>query len=301
MKKWILLFIGVGLLLFMIPYLLRGEDQIAEEKVCELFITVQGVEEPLPLEEYVKGVVAAEMPIRFELEALKAQAIAARTYALRSTNFGTIAIEASTRQQVFKSLEEREQAWSGDHKTYEAKLEEAVSETAGKVLMHDGELITAMFHASSNGQTESSENYGGQALSYLQSVSSPEQLEQVQKFPIVELNKLLSVNWGASEWRIVAANLKRNSSGRVATVEGVGAKWSGREFRDLLGLRSTAFIMDVDTGSNEVAFTVTGYGHGVGMSQEGANLLAQDGMKVEDILKHYYTGVEISPVKCEEK
>lgn len=301
MKKWIVIFVVVGGLLFMVPYFFRGETLTGEEASCELFITVAGVAEPLALEEYVKGVVAAEMPIRFELEALKAQAIAARTYAVRSTNYGAIAIEASTRRQVFKSLEERTEAW-GDvdqAETYEEKLVEAVSATAGKVLMHEGELITAMFHASSNGQTESAENYGGRAVAYLQSVSSPEKLVQVQKFKVAELNEMLGVDWSVGEWQRVSGLLERNSSGRVSTVKGAGFEWSGREFRDLLGLRSTAFEMVVDILAREVSFTVVGYGHGVGMSQEGANLLAKDGMAAEEILKHYYSGVKIVPLKCE--
>lgn len=301
MKKWIILMGVVGTLLFMVPYLFRGEEQTGEEASCEVLITVEGVTEPLSLEEYVKGVVAAEMPIRFELEALKAQAIAARTYAVRSTNYGAVAIEASTRQQVFKSFAEREEAWGKTDvaASYEEKLEEAVSKTAGKVLLHEGELITAMFHASSNGQTESAENYGGRSVAYLQTVSSPEKLEQVQKFEVSELNELLGVEWSIREWRQVSESLARNSSGRVAAVEGNGFEWSGREFRDLLGLRSTAFEMEVDARLGEVAFTVVGYGHGVGMSQEGANLLAKDGMQAEEILTHYYTGVKVAPLACE--
>lgn len=290
---------AVGLLLFVVPYLFRGEAKVGEEASCELFITVEGLEEPLLLEEYVKGVVAAEMPIRFELEALKAQAIAARTYVVRSTNYGATPIEASTRRQVFKSFDEREKAWGESAaEGYEEKLVRAVSETAGKVLLYNGELITAMFHASSNGQTESAVNYSGREVAYLQSVQSPEKLSEMKKFSVAELNEVLGVDWSVGEWVRVSDSLVRNSSGRVAEVEVAGFEWSGREFRDLLGLRSTGFKIAVDTQRGEVTFMVDGYGHGVGMSQEGANLLARDGQGAEQILKHYYTGVEIAPLVC---
>ena len=301
MKKWIG-FVGAGLLLFAVPFLLQDDDKKEivdkEAAACEVLITVEGVDEPLALEEYVKGVIAAEMPIRFEMEALKAQAIAARTYAVKSTNYGASKIEASTRRQVFKSADERAISWKDEATAYEKKLKQAVEETAGEVLVYDNELITAMFHASSNGQTESSENYGGSDVPYLKSVDSPEKLVQVQSFKLAELNRLLGVNWKAADWQAIGQRLERNNSGRVSTVSYGNFKWTGREFRTLLGLRSTAFEVTVDSDSGTVHFTVAGYGHGVGMSQEGANVLAQDGLPAEEILLHYYEGVAVEQLEC---
>ena len=168
------------IVMFFIPViLLRGpgaEPQKEEEKndaSCPIDIKVVGVDEPLALEEYVKGVVAGEMPIGFQPEALKAQSIAARTYALRSTNYGENPIARDVSAQVYKSAEERKKQWGKKFRENEKKLTAAVEATTGDVLLYNDELISAMFFSTSNGQTEAAENFSGSDVPYLQSVDSP--------------------------------------------------------------------------------------------------------------------------------
>lgn len=288
MKKLVIVVVVI-LFLFFLPFLYREKTE-----ECEYFIEVEGEKEPLSLEEYVKGVISAEMPVVYDLEALKAQAIAARTYVLKSTNYGQIPIEASTRKQVFKNEQQREEGWKENTKEYEAKLEKAVKETKGQILTFNDELITAMFHASSNGQTESAENYGGTAYPYLQSVSSPEEAITTVSFTIAELNEKLSSSFTVQQW--ANAEMIKNSSGRVETLKVGNKQWSGREVRTLLELKSTDFRIGIKEGN--IIFTMSGYGHGVGMSQVGANELAKKGSNAEDILAHYYKGTTLNKLNC---
>lgn len=290
MKK-IVITISVILLLFFLPFSFLTKEKT---ETCEYFIEVEGEKEPFSLEQYVKGVISAEMPASYDLEALKAQAIAARTYVLKSTNYGQIPIEASTRKQVFKNEQQRQEAWKEKTKEYEAKLNKAVKETQGQILTFNDELITAMFHASSNGQTESAKNYGGTEYPYLQSVISPEEAITNVNFSIEDLNEKLSSSFTAQHW--ANAKIIKNSTGRVETLIVGNKQWPGREIRTLLQLKSTDFKIELKGG--EVTFTTSGYGHGVGMSQVGANELAKKGANAEEILSHYYKGTIVNKLNC---
>lgn len=298
MKKSILF---VCVVLFFVPYILFSKstnEKLAQSSplACEPTIRIAAIDEALPLEQYIKGVVAAEMPIQFEMEALKAQAIAARTYALKSTNFGETPIEATTNHQVFQTVALRKEKWKSDEaiKTNEKRLEQAISETAGQVLYFEDELITAMFHASSNGQTESAKKYSGADLAYLKSVASPENKVTVQTFTLNELSDLLGRSISLRD--LLEVRLIKNDTGRVKEVLLGGQAWTGRQFREKLGLRGTDFTIRV--AGQDVHFTVSGYGHGVGMSQEGANALAKQGIQAAEILSHYYAGTKIAPFVC---
>lgn len=291
-----MLFLGC-LLLFIVPFSIKSDDvqrkplQV-EEAACEVVIQVG--EQRVPLETYLVGVIAAEMPASFHLEALKAQAIAARTYALKKTEFGERPIEGSTAHQAYETKEERAEKWQAVFAQYESKIEQAVRETEGLVALYEGELITAMFHAASFKVTESAKNYSGYPLPYLQSVTTTEGVTEEQHYGTTELNQKLAANF--TEQQYAQARLSHNDSGRVATVKIGQKQWSGREFRELLSLKSTAFTISLVEG--KIHIESNGYGHGVGMSQYGANEMASRGEQAENILKHYYKGIEIRTYTC---
>ncbi|WP_318617019.1 stage II sporulation protein D [Sporosarcina sp. YIM B06819] len=266
-------------------------------ELCPVMITVAGMDKPIPLEEYVVGVVAAEMPITFQEEALKAQAIAARTYALRTTDNGNRPIAADVSAQVYASEAQRKERWKKEFKRNEKKVRTAVKATAGDTLMYENKMISAMFFSTSNGKTETAQNFSGSDIPYLQSVDSPGEedvaatVERKSTMALAEWNNLIGSEWDAEQFK--SLQLVRNPTGRVQKAVTSGFEASGREMRDLLGLASTDFDIAFDVTNQIVHVTTTGYGHGVGMSQYGAEAFAQKGWTAEDILLHYYTGTEI--------
>lgn len=309
MRKLWAISLGLILLLFFIPLLLlRGtsaeplkkEDKEAAE-ACPIEITVSGVDRPLALEEYVKGVLAGEMPISFHEEALKAQAIAARTFVLKTTVNGKNPIAKDVSAQVFRSESERKKRWGKEFKKNEEKISAAVEATKGDIIVFEDELISAMFFSTSNGKTETAENYGGNDVPYLQSVESPGETnvapayEQETKITLEKWNEAFGNVWTAETFK--SLQLVRNSTGRVQKVNADGLEADGREIRELLGLRSTDFDIAFDVSNGIVLVKTLGYGHGVGMSQYGAETYAQQGWKAEKIVQHYYTGTTIKNLK----
>ena len=262
---------------------------------CEIYIKIANSDIEIPLEQYIVGVISAEIYPSFDNQAIRAQAVAARTYALYNTDYGKNAIEPSTAHQVFMDEAKRREKWQQSFAQYEQKMLEAVEDTKGEVLLYNGELITAMFHAASSGQTESAKNYSGNDIPYLQSVVSSEVEKSDVFYSYDQLNERLQVRWSPAQYKAIV--LETNSSGRVAYVEGHGKRWTGREIRELLQLKSTAFQwVFTDKG---VSINVSGYGHGVGMSQQGANVLAKQGKNYEEILKHYYKGVQLHKIDAD--
>lgn len=310
MKKIWVFIIGLGLfvlLLFSFPLLIIQKSPFVEVAhlpkevaVCPFEITVEGVDKPMPLEAYVHGVVAAEMPVTFHEEALKAQALAARTYALRNTKKGTQPIAKDVSAQVFYTEEERKKNWGKAFTKNEEKIKKAVESTAGEVILYEEEMISAMFFSTSNGQTEAAKNFSGVDIPYLQSVESvgEEALTSTYKaetkISLGEWNEALSVNWDAKTFE--SLRLIRNTSGRVQRIEADGFKKEGREVRDQLKLRSTDFDIAFDITNNVVLIDTVGYGHGVGMSQYGAEALAQQGFTAPNIISHYYEGTSIKKI-----
>lgn len=264
----------------------------------------------LDLEDYVAGVVAGEMPASFEAEALKAQAVAARTYALskimRAEESGNSADHPDaplcddTHCQVYRNEEEllelKGQYWMD---TGWQKILSAVDETAGQVMYYEGSLVEQpLFHSSSGGQTENSEDVFVSALPYLRSVESlyegeaPYQSETIS-VSLATFIKKVSDTYGASS--VSSGTIKilsRSEGGRVDRIQVGDKTLTGRNIRDLFGLRSANFTFAFD-GNENIVFTTRGYGHGVGMSQWGANGMAQAGFEYAEILKHYYSGVTI--------
>ena len=283
MKKYILPLIIV-VLLFLIPLQFKKKSMPEVVEACEMSITFAESNETMPLEQYLVGVLAGEMPASFELEALKAQAIAARTYAIHQTNYGVSPIKQTTAHQVYK--EEL-------NPKYEKKLKKAVKETKNQILTYNGQPITAMFHAASNGLTESSENFSGTPIDYLVAVTSPEEHTDVETFTLAQVNQALQGSFTLAQ--IGQAAITRNTTNRVETITIGKRSWNGREFRELLGLKSADFTITVDTA---IHIQTKGYGHGVGMSQYGAEALAAEGKSAEEIVQHYYPNTKLEQLAC---
>ena len=257
-----------------------------------------------PLEDYLVGVVAAEMPADFEPEALKAQAVAARTYTLycmRTGRHGGADVCADYRCcQAWKSDAAMREGWGEAYEDKLARIRTAVEATSGEYLCYGGGAVFAAFHSSSAGFTEDCGAIWS-GLPYLVSVSSPEDAGTVPGFvstaersPLDFRDTLLSVSpeadfsGGPETW---LGELRRDASGRVSEAVIGGAAFSGVKLRELFALRSTAFDLAYTDGI--FRFTVTGFGHGVGMSQYGANVMAAQGADYRTILAHYYPGTEL--------
>ena len=272
--------------------------------------------EEMTLGAYLVGVVRAEMPASFEGEALKAQAVAARTYTLYKMqtggNHGDTAdiCTDSTCCQAYISEEDARNNWGENADAYEEKIEAAVRETDGEAILYGGVPILAVFHSSSAGQTRSSAGLTRPAgevwqsdLPYLQPVESPEPGDSIPnyysrvEFTAEEFReKVLSSYLEADlsgEMGSWLQNAAVDTAGSVETVDVGGVTMKGSTLRSVLGLRSACFEWEVEDG--KLVFYVTGYGHGVGMSQYGANQMAKEGADYREILTHYYTGVTVEP------
>lgn len=261
----------------------------------------------MDLGSYLVGVVRAEMPASFEQEALKAQAVAARTYTLYKMESGGNHGEAadictdSTCCQAYISEEQARTNWGASADAYEEKVEKAVKETDGQAVLYGGEPILAVFHSSSAGLTRAAGEVWLNDLPYLQAVASPENSESIPNYySRVEFTeeqfreKFLAAHPEADFSGNVDTWLRSavvDDAGSVETVCVAGVTVRGSELRSILGLRSACFEWEVQNGS--LVFFVTGYGHGVGLSQYGANQMAAEGADYREILTHYYTGVTV--------
>lgn len=245
----------------------------------------------LELEEYVLGVVGAEMPASFNIEALKAQAILARTYALKSIKNGK-KLTDTVSTQAYKDNSELQKLWKNDYTKYYEKIKKAVNETKGKVILYNNEYIDAVYHSTSNGKTENSKNVWKNSLPYLVSVDSSwdKNVKSYKKETIFEINEFCNILKLDVE-ETITYEIIHNETGRVRQITINNKTFSGTEFRNLLKLRSTDF--EIEINDEKVKVTTYGYGHGVGMSQYGANEMAKQGYSYIQILKHYYTGVVI--------
>lgn len=278
-----------------------------------IFRVESGQIDTIKLEDYVAGVVAGEMPASFEKEALKAQAVAARTYALskikRAASAGNAAEHPkaplcdSTHCQVYRSkselLDQKGENWINNGWK---DILEAVKATDGQVMYYQESLVEQpLFHSSSGGKTENSEDVFVSALPYLRSVDSlyegdaPNQHESVSVSFNTFSSKVKAKYKASSVSPESIKILSRTEGGRVEQIQVGDAILSGRNIRDLFGLRSADFTFAFD-GNNSIVFTTKGFGHGVGMSQWGANGMAQAGFKYQEILMHYYSGITIGPI-----
>lgn len=262
----------------------------------------------MTLEGYVCGVVAAEMPARYHLEALKAQAVAARTRALAQIQSGGCVLHPgadictdSAHCQGYATLAECRDKWGEEYDAYRDRILTAQRETRGDVITYDGELISVFYHAISGGRTEDAAAVFAQSMPYLVSVESAGEEEtqgfwQDASFSFSEvaqaLNRILpSANLTAQEVQRTFAIRSYTGTGRVDTVQVKDQPLEATVLRRALGLRSTWFSISMD--ENGITFHQRGYGHGVGMSQVGANSMAANGASYEKILAHYYPGVTL--------
>ncbi len=274
-----------------IAILSKPEENLHFNENSDILVQLQINDEllTLPLEDYVIGVVAQEMPASFSDEAIKAQSVAARTFALYNLQSKQY---LTTSMQAYISVEQMQEKWQDEFDYYYNKIKNLVLETKDLVLTYNGELIKSYYYAMSNGMTEDSLVVFNEDLPYIKEVESDYDNESLNKFKYDKVmsrqefcNKLdISCN------KITISSIKRDVSNRVTSLKINNKDFSGVEVRQLLDLRSTDFAISID---EYVTITTKGYGHGVGMSQYGANGMAKDNKNFVEILQHYYQNVEI--------
>lgn len=258
--------------------------------------------ENVQLEDYLVGVVAAEMPAEFKEEALKAQALTARTYIVkRLLSKDTLGVPKGAQvtdtqiHQVYMSDDELRRDWGMEYDTKRKKVLNAVRATAGQILTYEGKAIDALFFSTSNGYTENSEDYWSGNIPYLRSVSSPwdknsPKFNSQKVMTVNEFEARLGVKLGSGS--TIGKIVDRTKGKRVGKVDFNGKVFTGPDIRDKLDLRSSDFAWK-RKGDN-IVITTKGFGHGVGMSQYGANGMAAEGKSYKEIVKHYYQGVKIT-------
>lgn len=274
--------------------------------VISVFMTASEETETIEMRDYVIGSVAAEMPASYELEALKAQALVSVTFAeyiktaeSNSTPGGADITDDSSLHQGYISTEEMKENWGDAFEAYYNRISQAADAVIDKVITYDGRPIMAAYHAISSGRTESAANIWQSDIPYLQSVESPGDVYSTrysltEAFSAEELKSALrsvsGVNTDDIDENFIVIN-GVTEAGTVTSVTVGGKEMTGTELRSCLNLRSPCFTAEYSEG--EYLITVKGYGHGVGMSQYGADYYAKQGMTYEEIILHYYTGVEI--------
>ena len=273
-------------------------------------LSTGGKTEEIALSDYLEGVVAAEMPALFPEEALKAQAVAARTYTMKklasapaSEHNGAAVCDNPAHCKAYKPISTFASQWNDESENYTAKIKRAVAETDGEIILYNGEPISAVFHSTSSGMTENAKDVWGGDAPYLVSVKSfgdeeSPRFEEEKSFSCDEFCELFlkkyptakfdenPENWVSKISRTEAGGIKEISIGEVAV--------KGSDLRTIYGLNSTNFTLLYNDG--QMNFKTKGYGHGVGMSQYGARALALSGKTYEEILKTYYTGVELGKI-----
>lgn len=305
---WLLLSLLAGIILLPLAVVSLWQRQplrISTDRAIRLYVPATGSVHVLPLEEYLIGVVAAEMPARFSAEALKAQAVAARTYAVQRLGLSRqgkgvhpeadICNDPSHCQGWLAEAEMRRRWGLLGYWFYRRKVAAAVAATRGLVLTYQGQLIEPVYHAASGGRTEDAQEVWGRYVPYLRSLPSPWEEDSPYAaasltLPASEVARRLGLTWDPTRplpLRVVAYT----ASGRVRSVLAGSKLFSGPDFRRLLGLNST--YLSWEQRGNDFVFQTRGYGHGVGMSQYGANGLARRGKSFREILAYYYPGTQL--------
>lgn len=295
MKNKILLIIIVILLpitIYMFSKKENIESEVTNSSQKDIYIhfLINNEMKELPLEEYLVNVVGAEVPALFDMEALKAQAIASRTFALyEETTRGYV----TTGDQAYNSLETFQSKWQDNYNTYLAKIKKAVSTTKNLIMTYENNLIKSYFYAMSNGYTTTSLSVFNEELPYLNNILPTLDSPNTKLF---QVTKTVSKTQFCDALNIDCTHLKINNittdtSNRVEIISINDTQYTGIDIRKKFNLRSTDFTIEED--NDNIVFTTKGYGHGVGMSQYGANTMAKNGSNYEEILKYYYQGVEI--------
>ncbi len=289
----------------------QKEYDYKQYNTIRLFHANTGQIEELPLDTYLYGVVSSEMPASFEKEALKAQAVVARTYTIykiqnnAQKHEGADICDNSSCCQAWISKENRLAKWEETTRDeYWNKIVSAVEETKGKIITYEGKPINAFFHANSGGKTETTLNvWGGSGYPYLQTVATAGEEDYTQYQSEVTCTKqefIDKIKAKHSNFTIDFSQtnciqiLEYTDGGRVKTIQVGNLNFSGVEIRTLFGLRSANFMITIE--GDIIKFSVLGYGHGVGMSQTGADSMAKAGSNYIAIIQHFYTGVEVVDV-----
>ncbi|MBQ3145734.1 MAG: stage II sporulation protein D [Clostridia bacterium] len=328
MRKILLYILCMVFLCFLIPILFTQKKQLKEEKTdnkieekienynygqynrVKLLHTKTEEIEELELDNYLLGVVSSEMPASFEQEALKAQAVVARTYTIykitgNKKHENADICDNSACCQAWISKEDRLNKWNeGERETNWAKIEEAVNSTKGKIVTYEGKPINAFFHSNSGGITDTATAvWGGNNYPYLQAVitSGEDSYSQYNSEMILTKDEFINkIKKYHNNFKIDFSLenqieiLEYTDGERIKTIKIGNLNLSGVEIRSIFGLKSAKFEINVE-GEN-IKFSVIGYGHGVGMSQTGADSMAKQGSNYEEIIKHFYTGVEITNI-----
>ncbi len=297
------------LLILIIPTVLvinlkveEKEDKfnLINNKIVRVKRVSKNIIEEVPLEQYIIGVISAEMPISFHEEALKAQAVCARSYVIRKIDTNKekeYDVVDTISNQVYQDNDELKNKWKDKYEENYKKLKLIVEETRGEYLTYKGEVIETFFFSTSNGHTENSEEVFTKALPYLRSVESTWD-EEVS--PVFHSTEEISLSDFYTKLNLPYKStlnyeiLEKTEAGSIKKIRINGKEFKGTEVRTKLGIRSTYFELKV--AGNNVNIKTRGYGHGVGMSQYGALAMAKKGYKYGDILKYYYKDVEISKI-----
>lgn len=273
--------------------------QTQKDDSISVFITADNSVDVMDMRDYIIGTVAAEVPASYETEAIKAQALAAITFAEYRKNIGgdnsidgAVISDDSSQHQGYISVDEMKNRWGEAFDSYYAKISSAVDEVLDKVITYDGEPIMAAYHAISSGKTESADVMWGSDVPYLRCVDSQWDTDSTryESSVVISADELADI-MGVDVSDVYVKTKSTSPSGTVLEIEICSVSMTGMEARELLGLRSPAFTVIKESG--EYIFTSKGYGHGVGMSQNGADCMARDGYTYDEIIKHYYNGVEI--------
>ena len=254
----------------------------------------------VPLEEYIYGVVSSEMPVSFEVEALKAQAVAARTYVLynmEKRKYENYDVYDNDNSQVYQTEDVLKKKWKNKYLEYSNKIKKIIIDTKGQYLSYYVKIINSLFFSTSPGYTENSEDVFSEKLPYLRSVESKWDInspsyDDIKTYTKEEFCKKLGIDFNNE---IKLSDINSSHTGRIISLKVNGKYFKSSEVREKLNLRSTFF--NIELKNNNVIIKTKGYGHGVGMSQYGANGMALAGFNYKDILKYYYTGIKIENIK----
>ena len=300
MKKLIIVTLLVIIIPFLFVKIFVQTDTIKFKYITNNTIRVKDEKTnkitTLPFEEYIKGVVAGEMPATFELEALKAQAVASRSYAMyqmTATKDKDYDVTNTTQNQVYLTDEELKTNWKDEYNQKMNKIKTAIQETTGEYLTYNGQIVNAMFFSTSTGKTENSEEVFVSALPYLRSVDSKWDEESpafndTYTFDLKDFYTKLNLPYNE---KLNIEITEKTSTGRIKKLKINNQELNGRDIATKLSLRSNYF--EIIQNENKVTINTKGFGHGVGMSQYGANGMAKEGYKYDQILKHYYQNTEI--------
>lgn len=301
MKKILLLTCLIIFIPYIIVNLFIKEEEIKFKYTSNMMVRVkqEDIIIKVPFEDYIVGVLAGEMPVSFELEALKAQAVAARSYVMKKMQANIdkeYDVVDTVMNQVYLDDEHLQEVWKEDYTNNINKIKQAVLETFNEYLEYDGKVVDAMFFSTSVGATENSEEVFSSKVPYLRSVSSSwDSISPVYEvnytFNLEDFYNKLNLNYSES---LNIELLETTSTGRVKKLKINGVTLEGNTVVSNLKLKSNHFTIKLE--ESKVYITTKGYGHGVGMSQYGAQAMALEGYKYDEILKYYYQGVEIKKI-----